>query len=93
LATTVSVWNAPNIVKAAVALKLKTDLVTEPLTSQPLREVMDRVIAETPEVSGLEIGTGAYALLISGSTAVDLPQPLSRSSRWCGSVVWWWLGR
>ena len=44
-----------------VALKPKIGLVTEPLASKPLREVMDWMIAEAPEISGLEIGTGAYA--------------------------------
>ena len=44
-----------------VALKLKIGLVTEPLASKPLHEVMDWVISEVPEISGLEIGTGAYA--------------------------------
>ena len=44
-----------------VALKLKIGLVTEPLAGKPLREVVDWVIAEAPEISGLEIGTGACA--------------------------------
>jgi sugar phosphate isomerase/epimerase len=42
-------------------LQPKIGLVTEPLASQPLREVLDWVVAEVPEISGLEIGTGAYA--------------------------------
>jgi sugar phosphate isomerase/epimerase len=41
--------------------QLKIGLVTEPLASRPLREVMDWVVAEVPEITGLEIGTGAYA--------------------------------
>src|SRR5262245_51329883 len=39
----------------------KIGLVTEALASKPLREVMDWVVAEVPEITGLEIGTGAYA--------------------------------
>ena len=41
--------------------KIKIGLVTEPLANKPLREVMDWAVAEAPEISGLEIGTGAYA--------------------------------
>ena len=44
-----------------VAPKLKIGLATERLASKPLREVVDWVIAEAPEISGLEIGTGACA--------------------------------
>src|SRR5262249_61353691 len=44
-----------------VGLKPKIGLVTEPLISKPLGEVMDWVVAEVPEITGLEIGTGAYA--------------------------------
>ena len=44
-----------------VAPKLKIGLVTEPFASRPLCDVMDRVIAEAPEISWFEIGTGAYA--------------------------------
>jgi sugar phosphate isomerase/epimerase len=39
----------------------KIGLVTEPLAGKPLREVMDWVVAEAPEIGALEIGTGAYA--------------------------------
>ena len=41
--------------------KLKIALVTEPLADRSLRAVMDWLAAEVPEISGLEIGTGAYA--------------------------------
>src|SRR5262245_10499897 len=44
-----------------VVSNLKIGLVTEALASTPLREVMDWVVAEVPEITGLEIGTGAYA--------------------------------
>ena len=44
-----------------VGLKPKIGLVTEPLINKPLSEVMDWVMAEVPEITGLEIGTGAYA--------------------------------
>src|SRR5215813_5212337 len=44
-----------------VVPSLKIGMVTEALANKPLREVMDWVIAEAPEISGLEIGTGAYA--------------------------------
>jgi sugar phosphate isomerase/epimerase len=59
--------------KAMAALKLKIGLVTEPLASKPLREVMDWVIAEAPEISGLEIGTGAYA----PTSHCDMPRLLN----------------
>jgi len=36
-------------------------VVTEALASKPLNEVMDWLLAAAPEISGLEIGTGAYA--------------------------------
>jgi sugar phosphate isomerase/epimerase len=48
-------------VKVVTAVQPKIGLVTEPLASKPLREVMDWVVAEVPEITGLEIGTGAYA--------------------------------
>jgi sugar phosphate isomerase/epimerase len=36
-------------------------VVTEPLADRPLDEVMDWLLAEAPQVTHLEIGTGAYA--------------------------------
>jgi sugar phosphate isomerase/epimerase len=36
-------------------------LVTEALIQQPLTAVMDWLVRDVPEVTGLEIGTGAYA--------------------------------
>ena len=36
-------------------------LVTEALIQQPLTEVMDWLVRDVPEITGLEIGTGAYA--------------------------------
>jgi sugar phosphate isomerase/epimerase len=59
-----------------VALKLKIGLVTEPLASKPLREVMDWVISEVPEISGLEIGTGAYA----PTNHCDMPRLLKEAA-------------
>ncbi len=58
------------------ASKLKIGLVTEPLTSRPLREVMDWVVAEVPEIIGLEIGTGAYA----PTGHCDMPELLRNSA-------------
>jgi sugar phosphate isomerase/epimerase len=69
-------WNAPNLKKTMVALKLKIGLVTEPLASKPLREVMDWVISEVPEISGLEIGTGAYA----PTSHCDMPRLLKEAA-------------
>jgi sugar phosphate isomerase/epimerase len=62
--------------KAMVDLKLKIGLVTEPLASKPLREVMDWVISEVPEISGLEIGTGAYA----PTSHCDMPRLLKEAA-------------
>jgi sugar phosphate isomerase/epimerase len=47
-------------------------LVTEPLASKPLPEIMDWIVAEVPEITGLEIGTGAYA----PTSHCDLPRLL-----------------
>jgi sugar phosphate isomerase/epimerase len=54
------------------ACKPKIGLVTEPLASKPLSEIMDWVVAEVPEITGLEIGTGAYA----PTSHCDLPRLL-----------------
>src|SRR5262249_60003283 len=54
------------------APRLKIGLVTEALAGKPLREVMDWVIAEAPEIGGLEIGTGGYA----PTTHCDMPRLL-----------------
>jgi sugar phosphate isomerase/epimerase len=48
-------------------------LVTEALISQPLTEVMDWLTREVPEITGLEIGTGAYA----PTNHCDMPRLLS----------------
>jgi sugar phosphate isomerase/epimerase len=64
-----------------VAQKPKIGLVTEPLASKPLREVMDWVVAEVPEISGLEIGTGAYA----PTTHCDMPRLLREP---CARRAW-----
>jgi sugar phosphate isomerase/epimerase len=44
-----------------VEAKIKIGMVTEAIANKPLGEVMDWVIAAAPEITGLEIGTGAYA--------------------------------
>src|SRR5215471_13666234 len=56
-----------------VGLKPKIGLVTEPLISKPLGEVMDWLVREVPEITGLEIGTGAYA----PTNHCDMPRLLS----------------
>jgi sugar phosphate isomerase/epimerase len=40
---------------------LEIGLVTEALIRLPLTEVMDWIVRDVPEITGLEIGTGAYA--------------------------------
>ena len=57
-------------------MKLKIGLVTEPLASKPLREVMDWVISEVPEISALEIGAGAYA----PTSHCDMPRLLKEAA-------------
>jgi sugar phosphate isomerase/epimerase len=41
--------------------RLEIGLVTEALIRQPLIDVMDWIVRSVPEITGLEIGTGAYA--------------------------------
>jgi sugar phosphate isomerase/epimerase len=60
------------------SLKPKIGLVTEPLISKPLPEVMDWVVAEVPEITGLEIGTGAYAPTNHCDTPRLLREPSAR---------------
>src|SRR5262245_25296455 len=54
-------WNAPIRMVPMVDAMPKIALVTEPLASRTLPEIMDWVMADVPEIVGLEIGTGAYA--------------------------------
>jgi len=42
-------------------VSLEIGLVTEAMIRQPLTEVMDWLVRDVPEITGLEIGTGAYA--------------------------------
>jgi sugar phosphate isomerase/epimerase len=42
-------------------VSLEIGLVTEALIRQPLTDVMDWLVRDVPEITGLEIGTGAYA--------------------------------
>jgi sugar phosphate isomerase/epimerase len=58
-----------------VGLKPKIGLVTEPLIGKPLGEVMDWLVAEVREITGLEIGTGAYA----PTNHCDMPRLLRES--------------
>lgn len=58
--------------------KIKIGLVTEPLAGKPLPEVMDWVIAEAPEITGLEIGTGAYAPVTHCDMPRLLKEPIAR---------------
>jgi sugar phosphate isomerase/epimerase len=41
--------------------KMKIGMVTEAMAGKPLVEIMDWVVNAAPELTGLEIGTGAYA--------------------------------
>ena len=41
--------------------KIKIGMVTEAMASRSLDDIMDWVVKSVPEVTGLEIGTGAYA--------------------------------
>jgi sugar phosphate isomerase/epimerase len=66
-------------------LDIKIGLVTESFASRPLREVLDWVISKAPEISGLEIGTGAYA----PSGHCDMPRLLEATaarSAWKGEI-------
>jgi sugar phosphate isomerase/epimerase len=69
-----------------VGLKPKIGLVTEPLISRPLGEVMDWVVAEVPEITGLEIGTGAYAPTNHCDMPWLLRDPGARRA-WVGDVT------
>lgn len=66
--------------------KLKIALVTEPLADRPLRTVMDWLAAEVPEISGLEIGTGAYAPTGHCDMAGLLEDPAARRT-WTNEVA------
>jgi sugar phosphate isomerase/epimerase len=55
---------------------LEIGLVTEALIRQPLTDVMDWLVREVPEITGLEIGTGAYA----PTNHCDMSRLLSDSS-------------
>ena len=61
--------------KAMVALKPKIGLVTEPLASKPLREVMDWVVSEAPEISGLEGRTSTRSFCPASMRARATAEP------------------
>src|SRR5579864_2840757 len=55
---------------------LEIGLVTEALIRQPLTDLMDWLVRNVPEITGLEIGTGAYA----PTNHCDMPYLLSDPS-------------
>lgn len=56
-------------------MKPEIGMVTEAMVNKPLPEVMDWVVAAAPEITGLEIGTGAYA----PTNHCDMPRLLKES--------------
>ena len=57
-------------------VSLEIGLVTEALIHQPLVDVMDWLVRDVPEITGLEIGTGAYA----PTNHCNMPRLLSDAS-------------
>lgn len=57
---------------------LRIGLVTEPLAHRALLDVMDWVVEEVPEITDLEIGTGAYAPTSHCDMPVLLGDPSAR---------------
>lgn len=61
-------------------------LVTEPLASMTLTDVMDWLVAEVPEITDLEIGTGGYAPTSHCDMPLLLHDPSARKA-WCKEIT------